>query len=327
MAIKGRLAGSKNGTTRVADSGSRGALQTAAPAFNVEEVTNESREAWQDCLSRIQASGIELRKQATKYWDVWYRGQTQQSYSLMPSLMRGYPDPDEEETWDFIWGEEQDLYWEFAARARELHNVVDEDWDILFAMQHYGVPTRLLDWTETLAVSVYFALHRFSANPGEPLVIDKMDAPCIWVMNPFELNTWSMGEGDPRDLYDPKNLGWDDERREFFGYSDLFLEGGMDWDFPVAVYPRQRTTRMQVQRGWFTIHGDKFVALDSLEQQNRFLRKVIIPPEAELGAREFLHNAGIELFTIFPDLQNLAASLGRRTSVARNEFLRDQQDS
>ena len=307
--------------SRTAGSGARGAPPLTAPRFRIEEVKDDSRKAWQKCLGEIQRKSDELNVSRTKYFDIWYRGQARKSYSLMPSLFRGYPKPNSDKTWKHIWAKEQDLYWEFSARARELHGVIEEDWDILFAMQHYGVPTRVLDWTETLAVGVYFALHRFSGTPGDPVVVDPTDPPCLWLLNPYELNTRGMGKGESKDLFDPKNLGWDDDLREYFGYSDLFLEGKLDWNGPVAVFPRQRTTRMQVQRGWFTIHGDEYVPLESLKHQKSFLRQVLIPPEAEAGAREFLENAGIGLFTLFPDLQNLAASLGRRASEQREDFL------
>lgn len=317
------IPGYRTNGTRGVGSGSRGEIPLPVPRFRPEDVTSDAREAWQACLSEVQAKSAELRDCATNYWEIWFRGQPHRSYPLMPSLFRGYPAPNSSDTWQHIWGKEQDLYWEFSTRARELHTVVEEDWDILFAMQHYGAPTRLLDWTETLAVGVYFALHRFSGVPGEPVAIDASDPPCLWLLNPYELNTTGIGKGKSRDLFDPKNLGWDEELREYFGYSDLFLEGKLDWSYPIAVYPRQRTTRMQVQRGWFTIHGDEYVPLDQLKQNRGFLRSVVIPPEAEPGAREFLHCAGMELFTLFPDLQNLAAWLGRKSSENRADFLAD----
>ena len=43
-------------------------------------------------------------------------------------------------------------------RARELHAGTQSDLDVLFSMHHFGTPTGLLDWTETLGVAVYFAL-------------------------------------------------------------------------------------------------------------------------------------------------------------------------
>lgn len=298
----------------------RGTGQAGPPEAPLE-VTADHRKAWQEVLAEVQARSKELQEARTGYWDIWYRGHTRASQRLLPSLFRKYPDPNESDVWSHIWGQEQDLYWEFSSRARELHGVLEQDWDILFAMQHYGVPTRLLDWTETLAVGVYFALHRFSPSPGVPNPIDSKDPACLWLLNPYELNAWTVGNGKRRDLFDPKNLGWDEEHREYWSYSDLLLDGGMDWKHPISLYPRQRTNRMQVQRGWFTIHGDEFVPLESLPHQEKFLRRVDIPAQAEPAAREYLQLAGIELFTMFPDLPNLAAHLSNRYSDARDWFL------
>jgi hypothetical protein len=33
----------------------------------------------------------------------------------------------------------------------------NNDWHTLVNMQHYGIPTRLLDWTSVLGVAVFFA--------------------------------------------------------------------------------------------------------------------------------------------------------------------------
>lgn len=78
---------------------------------------------------------------------------------------------------------------------------------------------------------------------------------------------------------------------------------------------------MQVQRGWFTIHGDELGPLDQLDEHDLFLRRVDIPPQAEPAAREYLRLAGIELFTMFPDLQDLAAHLSQRYGEARSQFV------
>jgi hypothetical protein len=242
---------------------------------------------------------------------------------LLPSLFRGYPQPKKkrDKVWQYVWEQEQDLYFEFASRARQLHGSVDDDWDILFTMRHYGVPTRVLDWTETLGVAVYMALHHFGSGMPEPVSATAKDPPCVWLLNPYELNRRST-KGSANDLFDPKNLGWDAEEGVYYGYSELLLEDGIGWNGPLAVYPRQRSDRMQAQRGWFTVHGDDFTPIEQRRNRERYLRQVMIPPEAMDGAFAFLKDAGLELFVLFPDLPSLAEHLRRRHAATREAFLR-----
>ena len=76
---------------------------------------------------------------------LWYRGCGSAARSLLPSLYRHELLKTPEQLADL----ERQLMTRFRQRSIPYHSrsLVD-DWDALFFMQHYGVPTRLLDWTE-----------------------------------------------------------------------------------------------------------------------------------------------------------------------------------
>jgi hypothetical protein len=78
--------------------------------------------------------------------DIWYRGQSNFDWTLSPGLLRLKNAPSE--------GTLLTRFKQSAAMLINMHPKDDFDW--LFLMQHYGVPTRLLDWTEKSANSIIF---------------------------------------------------------------------------------------------------------------------------------------------------------------------------
>ncbi|MEA2735082.1 MAG: hypothetical protein QOE14_1533 [Humisphaera sp.] len=231
--------------------------------------------------------------------EIFYRGQSDVSWDVVPSLFRRPPNRTDDE-FDQI---EYDLFFEFEARARELHPMLLSQWDVLFFMRHHGAPTRLLDWTETLAVAVYFALHGYARDSGKQ--------PCVWVLNPYRLNE-QPNSFDTRDLVSPQYIGWDPNEDELYDYGELLIENeGFEFDLPVAMYAHQRVARMGAQRGYFTCHGDKYKPLNEL-CDDTVLRAVVIENDAVAPAYEFLRIAGIDEYQLFPDLDGLSRSLSAK---------------
>src|SRR5215207_183630 len=99
-------------------------------------VDDPAEAAWKEFLHSVEgklaAIGCNDRMKA----EPWFRGHTRGDYALLPSLFRYFENPNDEDTWEKAWNMESDFFWEFAARGRELHGVIEEDWDVLFAMQH-----------------------------------------------------------------------------------------------------------------------------------------------------------------------------------------------
>lgn len=94
-----------------------------------------------------------------------FRGQADENWALLPKLFRC----------QFKHNDEQKLIAKYKQRYNIQHNSMIE---ILSEMQHYGMPTRLLDWTTNFLVALYFAVE-------DPKFDDKNAA--IYIINPSVL--------------------------------------------------------------------------------------------------------------------------------------------
>jgi hypothetical protein len=274
---------------------------------------------WQDFAQFMDivqktAQNLELRE----HQDVFYRGHTKTSYSLLPSIFRQQNCKTEEDFWKL----ERRTFFQFRALARELYGGAHLDWDVLFHMQHHGVPTRLLDWTSVFGVALYFALLG-SGGSGSDSV------PCVWLLNPYGLNkaVWNT-----HNLFHPKYLARDERNNRSYDYGELLLHAHMGdqsqavtkgwkklpWEKPLAIYDNQRSGRMFSQSGWFTIHGTDIRPLEVIfADRPDILQKVEIPAAAIPAAQQFLTLAGIGHRQLFPDLDGLAKSVKERFGLTR----------
>lgn len=191
-------------------------------------------------------------------------------------------------------------YYEFASKARELHAERLDSWETLFIMRHHGVATRLLDWTEQFGTALYFALRGWEDGVGK-----ERPLPAIWILNPFKLNESRNSWGDEY-LVSPRNLF--DYSEDIHEYVDV-LSYRESWPYknPIAIYPRQVSTRQQAQSGWFTIHGSDHRPLDEIARSA--VRRLQLNPEVIVEGKEFLDRAGFNEYLMFPDLDGLARSL------------------
>jgi hypothetical protein len=255
---------------------------------------------WLTFINHVGQARASLRLRPGE--ECFYRGHRNRGWELLPTLQR-HCRITKRKSRKKVQDVEADLFFEFQARSAQLDHSSRDDWDLLFTMRHHGIATRLLDWTEVFGVALYFAVRNVSES----------DSPHIWLLNPYRLNVqnWS-----GRDLVSPKWLGYDDRKDEVWDYSEFLIEyspPGMGWSRPVALYPVQRNYRLHAQRGYFTIHGDQNRAIDLTNP--KCVHRVDIPRQAIPAAREFLLLAGINDYSMFPDLDGLAHDLHQKNSI------------
>jgi hypothetical protein len=173
-----------------------------------------------------------------------------------------------------------------------------DEW--IYLMQHVGIPTRLLDWSEGSLIGLYFGVHNAvpPANPG------------VWVMHRLMLNLKTIGQSIFPDSKHPAFVArCDDAFQESHRDPNDFL-------YPIAILPTNVHSRMRSRRGCFTLHGfcrDDFegIASATLLADERLFIKYRIPVEATGQILRDLRISGISHSTLFPDHDGLAIDLKR----------------
>jgi hypothetical protein len=245
---------------------------------------------WQQFLHQVQQHIDELAESGCDM--PFFRGHSDHSWKLLCGLGRQTPEDFKKKNIESI------LYYDFMSLGGTLLGKQADSWDIVFAMQHHGLPTRLLDWTTTFAAALYFAIQPYMFVRNFPKLKSFPTQPCVWILDPFELNR--QAQRDPA-LVNPYT--------DFDGtYQEHFIEESKNLGAEaVAIIPPHHTPRQSAQRSVFTLHSELFKPLDEISSS--VLVRFEIPIGSAKEAMSFLNLAGVNEFTIFPDLDGLARHL------------------
>lgn len=212
----------------------------------------------------------------------WYRGHSSKEFKLVSGLYR----EDLGNPINYIATER--AYYNFFKRdGFLLHGEVD--WNLLFIMQHHGVKTRLLDWSESFSTALFFAYTTW----------DFKEECVVWLLNPLKLNKKSMAiekyysfDESYEKLIDIDNPGFNDKS--------------------LALYPVRNSARIVSQLGMFTLQGKEGISLEEeLPKEEGILKKILIKPELRSDVENFLKITGVNDHTMFPDLDGLAKHINK----------------
>ena len=214
---------------------------------------------------------------------LWWRGQADSTWPLTPGIIRC-------KNRAF----EGSLISRFVLKAKSRYSNCPRSDAIgpwLFLMQHYRLPTRLLDWSESPLVALYFAVRSEDQY-------DKDAA--IWGLQPSKLN---FAQAKSAHLLSHDSL----EVQPLFQQAQDKNWGKLDLR-TLAVQTEETDIRHLVQQSEFTIHGSS-TPIENLPDNDKFLCKIIIPSSAKGKMLRLLDLLGITQSYLFPDLDNLSADI------------------
>lgn len=229
---------------------------------------------------------------------LWFRGQADGSWPLLPSIGRKSPfwlklslpgasslpgNPYQ------IAEVEYNLLNRFRRHAHAFLKREPTLWESITMAQHYGLPTRLMDWTSNPLVALYFAAESHDDKDG------------------------AMFAFRPSKLWKSHVNVYDDASPVHKHEADPLTVKGVR-----IIYPMMSSERLVAQSGGFTVQnpwtplesqsGLKFNAnhLEIVE-----IYKWKLPKDRKLPVVSQLNRAGISHRSLFPDLGGIAVGLLR----------------
>jgi hypothetical protein len=268
-----------------------------------------------DSIASLEKVALDLSKEFGNE-AMWWRGHAKACWKLKPFVYRDRPKGGKYNERALI------NHFQIRALGRLGHRSRPQsDLEWLFLAQHYGLPTRLLDWTENSLVALYFAVSEEQCAISET----ECDA-CLWVISPAKLNEEESNPGNPKEAQ--KGMVFSNEPvvqamvMQAFGTKckTIIEKTGLCCSaLPkvLALASGDTDERIVAQSGRFTIHGCDS-ALEDFKGNNRYLRKFLIPANAKEQIKHRFDLMGIRRWNLFPDLQSLAGGL-EKWDFTKNE--------
>ena len=220
----------------------------------------------------------------------WFRGHADLTYRLAPSALR-YDSVSKREKALALVGEMK----RFLGMKLQRPPEADDHLGWMQVAQHYGLPTRLLDWTQNAAVAQFFACcNNFDRDS---LVV---------ILNPIELNQ----RVNPKL---PRILDYERDAEVIKPFFRLGAGLNSRGKRTIALNPTWNTERIAMQQGCFTLHGSRKFELDRTQATS--LLYVPILRERKEPLLEELERVGIGEMFIFPEAEHVCSHLKRRARL------------
>jgi FRG domain len=180
----------------------------------------------------------------------------------------------------------------------------------LILARHFGLPTRLMDWSFSPLVALYFAAQTDEREPSAD--------GCLWALQPGGMNdqmahTSRLFAPDDEKIRTIANIAFETDAQAVVRMTEPMAGRAL------ATGTREIDARVFVQQGAFTIHVDAadlaeldYGFVDGNRRRSPWRTKFLVPADDKEAIRERLRTLGITHSALFPDLGALALDLKTR---------------
>jgi len=253
-------------------------------------MSNGDKQLYLGYKHKLESIVEELSGYADKGWV--FRGMSDAGWGIMSSLERHGRRLRYNDLVDY----EHRILTQFGRRARNYVNHIPEKEDMLAwmsLMQHHGGPTRLIDFTWSHIVALFFA-------------VETADNDCaVWVMDYNLLQSLNSDKPNKNDEIAASII-------KLNRNPPADVDAGIDCDEPFLM-----NGRLSNQQGTFVFQYNPNVSFEEslkntqsrISGDNQLLKKIIIKKELLLEARLYLKKVNCDASLLFPGLDGYARSL------------------
>ncbi|EAB9447311.1 FRG domain-containing protein [Salmonella enterica subsp. diarizonae] len=169
--------------------------------------------------------------------------------------------------------------------------------------QHYGIPTRLLDWTYDPYVALYFALKG---------VIDEPQNIVIWALNKDHISF----------LHPTVNrINVEFITPHYFSNPNINAQKGIFTLCPVEKLSLREETKLMAEGKVQLVNRiplDEFILSEAKDERVTFMKKFIIPIENYKDGLRILERMGYSTSRLFPGYDGVAKQILERNEHTKN---------